>query len=271
MHRVFYFLTLIFLLLKSTNTFAQSALSATYNQLSPKENPWALQLDLTYLKRLREESNDLGSGNLNLLYNFQNHRTLYLSTGFLQSLVTTNEDLNYRYGVSDTTLGYFMAKILKWRNGISMDADFSLSAPTSTDSQYSSLVGSGTGGVVFHYPLASWVYLVSRHNGSINFYQYETADEAGLQYNYPWAMSHSVGAGFPVWRLVFTSDLSWTRLHEYSGVDVNTQAWRNGIVVPINKSFVISGFWSWRDRTLTNYALFDNGRSTVGLTMSTYY
>lgn len=230
-------------------------------------SPWSARFDFSGSRGSDELDNYLLGGSATLSYSHRPWHSMYLSGGFLRPSVNEVEN-PHRYGATDTMVGYAIRRLGHFRNGIEIDGDLSVTLPTSTISSRASLQTLLAPSLSVTYPLyRRSLFGRSRHEVAYGFYRYETADEAGYRYNSPWMFTNGVGLGFRFQRTTSLLDYDFTHLIGYGGTRLNVQTLRASFNVAVTRQASVSAFARWRDRVVTDNALFDTDTRVIGLAL----
>jgi hypothetical protein len=269
-HRLVLIYLVFQIALSAGQAYAQNAMTQTFNPLPEKKTPWSSELNFRAMRNTRPYAQALVGTDASLFYEIDQGHMLYGNMGYTQATTRDDQSL-YRWGFQDATLGYFLKRWLEFSNGIRVDADVSLSLPTSPVSRRSGLNSSGAAGAIVRYPLTGAFFATSRHYYSLNWYEYETADKAGFTYNAPWAVSNSFGVGAVVKQVVGTIDYDLIHMKNYANVSINVQTVRAALNFPLTEKTRLSVFGRWRDRLLTNYAFLDPNQYLFGTNLAIYF
>lgn len=258
-------------LLSAASAQAQNAMTETYSPLNkPKAALWSSELNLSGSRNQNPYAEPVVGAQASVYYEIFENRYVYAGGGYAQP-TSQDEHRNYRYGFEDSFAGFFAKNLFRFDSGVTIDLDSDVSAPTSTVSQRASMITSVSSGFIVHYPITGRFFAISRHKGGLNFYRYDTANVAGTEYNYPWAITNSAGLGMRLMGTITTLDYELAHLKDYSGLSVNVQTLRAALSVAVEKSVLVTAFARWRDHTITNYKFLDPDTRVVGLTMTVYY
>lgn len=228
---------------------------------------WSTGLTLSTARGHDELDETYGTGELSLSYQFMRDHTLFGETGYSQPMVAVDDDVD-RYGMTDTSLGYSIANLFSYQKTFSVDGSLQVSLPTSEISRRASLISATSAGVKLSLILPAGFYLYSRHGGTFNAYRYETADEEGTRFNAPWMVSNSIGSGVRFWKATTNFEYGLHHLKDYSNTSINVQTFAFSIGFAINSFISASAYTQWRDRTLSDNALFATDTQVTGFSLT---
>jgi hypothetical protein len=101
---------------------------------------------------------------------------------------------------------------------------------------------------------------------SLAYHEFDTADEAGFLKNSPLGVTVGGSARYGLTRkLGFVASASVTNLFDYDFNSRNVQSVAGSVQYLVNKKIFVALVARWRDRVITNNALFDDSASLVGL------
>jgi len=143
----------------------------------------------------------------------------------------------------------------------------SLRLPTSGTSQDASLYSQARVTAQYSYRYKKWT-LAATPTLSLAWHEFETADEDGFLKNSPLGVTVGGSAryGFNS-KLGFVAAVSAVNLFDYDFNARTIQAVSGSLQYLVNKKTFIAVVARWRDRTVTNNALFDDSASLVGLNL----
>lgn len=231
------------------------------------QSPWSARFDLSGSRGSDELDYYTVSGSATISYSPRPWHSAYLAGGFLRP--TANEVENtHRYGATDTTAGYSIRRLGHFRNGIEIDGDLNLTFPTSTISNRASLQALLAPSLAVTYPLyRRTLFARSRHEVAYGFYRFETADDAGYHYNSPWMFTNGLGLGIRFQKTTSLLDYDFTHLIDYAGTRINVQTLRASFNVAFTGRASVAAFARWRDRVVTDNAVFDTDTRVIGLSL----
>lgn len=244
-------------------------ISAAYSSSSletrPAASPWSAQLNLSGSRGSDELDYYNFGGSATIGYSYRPWHSIYASAGFNRPSVNEVEN-PHRYGATDSTLGYAIRRLIHLRNGIEADGDLELTLPTSTISSRASMQAMIAPSLSVRYPLyRQSVFARSSHEIAYSFYRFETADEAGYRYNSPWMFTNGLGLGLRIYKTTTAVDYDFTHLIGYADTRINVQTLRVSMGVAITGRASVSAYARWRDRIVTDNALFDTDTRVIGL------
>lgn len=181
---------------------------------------------------------------------------------------SSNADVVRHYGITDTSLAYsydLFAIETDGGNDFSVNGFFDYTVPTSETSRKASLRGAGTFGVS---PSYKWSRLIlsTSHSLTLNLYEYETADEFGSSYNYPYMLSNGFNFSLQIFdTLSWSSGYSLSHTKNYADTQIDIQSVSTSLSYKISKNYMVAAHYRWRDRLISNNALFDDDTSIVGM------
>lgn len=222
---------------------------------------WVVQKNMDYYS-------DYFSGlNLGVSYAYNQNYSFYIETGYSQP-ISDNYERVRRYGLTDTEIGVNTAPFYKNKYNFQVSATSSITLPTSEISQRASLNGAWNGGIVTTTPLQYGFRVSTVHFASLNLYTYETANQMGSVYNYPYAFSNIASASWSHRRFYTVVSGTWSYLKNYANRDINIQALRAGMGYNFPKKVRAEVFGRWQDQVLTNNSIFDDDRTFFGMILT---
>lgn len=143
----------------------------------------------------------------------------------------------------------------------------SLRVPTSGTSGDSGLYSAARVSAQYSYRFGKFTLAVVPSLG-LSLHEFETADEAGFIKNAPLSLGASSSLRYSITRkLGIVAGLGLTSLYDYDFNNRNIQNVSGSIQYAVNnKTFLVLGM-RWRDRIITNNALFDDDASAATLTL----
>ncbi len=240
--------------------------SAAYSSLEARPaSPWSAQLNLTGSRGSDELDHYYFGASATLGYSHRPWHSVYASVGYNRPSANEVENPD-RYGATDSTLGYSIRRLIHLQNGIEADGDFKITLPTSTISNRASLQALVGPALSVRYPLYKQkLYARTAHEAAYGFYRYETADEAGYRYNSPWMFTNGVGLGLRIYKTTTAVDYDFTHLIDYADTRINVQTLRVSLGVAVTGQASVAAYARWRDRVVTDNALFDTDTRVIGL------
>ena len=139
-----------------------------------------------------------------------------------------------------------------------------LTLPASTASQRSSLVTDATVGASLRYAPNDKIIITPQLGVYARDYRYETADMAGRLANSPYGVSYGLAGSYVFFSwLAGTVAYSQTQRYDFFSDWRTIQSVSGKLTANVSSTFSAYVGYRWRDRTITNDALFDDRKSLI--------
>lgn len=266
-------LALVFMLMGFAElALGQMSATSTVTQGQKRTVPmtvskWTSSAQLSYSKNQDYYSDAFTSLGLGVGYKIKPNWMSYLEAGY-STPISNNPEKTERYGISDVDLGLNVGQIYKNKYNFTVGATTSLTLPTSTISKNSSLNAGWSGGLTTSTPLQYGFNVSSSHILFANWYRYETADEAGYSYNYPFGYSNSIALRWSKKSFYVSGSFGLTYLKDFADTEINIQSTRAAIGYSLTKIVSAEIYGRWKDRVLTNNSVFDEDNTYMGFLLT---
>jgi hypothetical protein len=246
-----------------------AATSVVQGHRTHKQNfsRWSSSAQFAVQRNRDYYSDAYSSLSVGLAYQYSNFLNFYGTTGYAQPISDNYDKVRY-YGVSDIDLGFNTAPFYKNKHNFTLAATSGITLPTSELSQRSSLITSWSGGLITSTLLQNNFRFSTSHIAILNWYRYQTSDEAGFSYNAPYAFSNNATLSWSYQRVYTSASLGWAYVKNYAGTGSNIESLRAGLGLRMGAATSAEIYGRWADRMLTNNAMFDDDTTTFGLLVS---
>jgi hypothetical protein len=204
---------------------------------------------------------------LGVAYQYTDSLSLFAQGGYSQPVSREYQTVR-NFGVNDLQLGVNTTPFYKNKYNFAVAATSSLSLPTSTQSQLSSLNAGWSGGLVTITPLQYNFRVMTSHIAILQSFRYETVNAAGTSYNSPYGVSNNATLVWGYQRYFTTVSYGLANFQDYAGTDIGVQSARMSFGATVYSNIRGELYARWRDRILTDNAMFADDTMNLGLLLT---